>query len=168
MEKMRIGASVFVALFLIALCIFLMPSAFALPTWGARGEIGAGALPQFVVVVVPIFAIAILTTDIMAYRRGQMNVPIVRDGEAEVAESDPRRVLGLGSLILLMLALYAVLWRYIGFPLASMAFMAAMALVFLPPESRNLRGITLMAITTLIFCVGTWTFFVHVLGVPLR
>lgn len=168
MPVLRIAASVFVTLFLVAVCLALMPSAFALPRLGPSGSLGAGALPQFAVIAVPLLSLIVLASEIGSYRKGGLKQPVARDGEAEVADADPRRVLVIGSLVLVLLAAYATGWRLIGFPLASLGFMGAMGFVIAPPESRTLRGIAILAVTTLVFCLGTWAFFVHVLTVPLR
>jgi hypothetical protein len=168
MPRLRIAASLFVTFSLIALCLALVPSAFALAGLTPDGNIGAGALPQFVVVAVPLLSLAILVSDLVSYRKGRLDQVAAREGEADVTDADPRRVLVIGSLVLVLLAAYAAAWRLVGFPLASLAFMATMAFILAPQESRNLRGTIILAATTLVFCLGTWALFVHVLMVPLR
>lgn len=165
MTSVQLAASAFVALFLVGLAVFLAPAAFELQAMGSRGGLGAGALPQFAVVVVPLLAVASLVADVLIYRRTR---GFAADAAAGPAAPSSRRVLGLGTTVLAMLVMLAGVWRFAGFPIASVAFMAVLATILMPASSRTPRGYAILAATTLFFCLGTWAFFVHVLMVPLR
>ena len=164
---MRFAASLFMTAFLIGLCAVLAGPAFDLQTFGRTGQIAAGALPQAVVVATIVLAALSMGEDVLALaRRGPKGAapPELEGG----IDAPAGRVLGLGLGILALLTGYVVLWRYIGFPAASTVFMAAAATVLAPKEARGPRGLAIIAVTSVLFCVGVWLAFVHLLAVPLR
>lgn len=160
---MRFAASLFMTVFLIGLCAVLAGPAFELQTFGHSGQIAAGALPQAVVIATIILAALSLAQDVLALARGRS----LADAEGGI-DAPAAQLLGLGLGVLALLATYVVLWRYIGFPAASTAFMAATARALAPREARGLRGLAIIAVASVLFCVGVWLAFVHLLAVPLR
>ena len=162
---MRFAASLFMTAFLVGLAAFLAGPAFSLQTFGRSGQIAAGALPQAVVVATIVLALLSFAGDALTLaRHGSAGLAA---GEGGI-DAPAARVLGLGLGILVLLGGYVVLWRYIGFPAASTVFMAVAATVLAPPEARGVRGLAIIGLTSVLFCVGVWLAFVHLLAVPLR
>lgn len=164
---MRFAASLFMTVFLTGLAVVLAGPAFDLQTFGRTGQIAAGALPQAVVVATIVLAALSLGEDVLARLRGGTagGEPEAEDG----LDSAPAiQVLGLGLGILALLAGYVFLWRHVGFPAASSVFMAAAAALLAPKGARGVKGFAIIAITAVLFCVGVWLAFVHLLAVPLR
>ena len=90
-------------------------------------------------------------------------------GASEFGEgADPRRVVGISLVTLLALSAYVALWAAIGFPVASILFLAVMSMVLLPRELRSTRAYVAIAVCSVAFGTGVWALFVYVLQVPLR
>lgn len=163
MPTIRLAAGAAVSLLLLALCALLAGPSFELPGAAPDGGIGAGALPRFVVVAVAVLAVAVFVQQVMAARAGRV---VHADDGAD--EADPRRVLGLGAGVLVLLAGYAYGWTVAGFLPATIAFILALGLLLVPAESRTPRGLLVIAATAVLFSLGVWGLFVHILAVPLR
>ena len=160
---MRLSASIAVSLFLVGLAaLVLWQPAFDLPRFGSKGQIGAGALPQLVLFLTIVLALLSAVTDVvLRVRRGPRAI-------APAIAAPASRVLPIGFAILALLGLYLIGWQRIGFPIASAAFMAVASALLAPPSARNVRGYAIIVVTSVLFCVGVWLAFVHLLAVPLR
>lgn len=160
---MQFVASFLVTTFLVVFAGFLAGSAFNLPTYDARGGIAAGALPQFVVVAVIVLAIGSFVADLL--RR----VRYGGEADAEVHfDASPTRVLTIGFAVLALLAVFLFAWPRLSFPVAASVFMTSLSLLLLPREQRTVRGVVFAVVTSIVFCIGVWLAFVHLLAVPLR
>lgn len=166
MSHLRLAASTLVTVLLLALCAVLAGPAFELTAYNYQGGIGAGGLPQFVVVSVALLAPLMFVQDVIRFRRtGHVSGGFdFEDGDG----AEARRTAVLGSTVLVLLAGYAFLWRWIGFLPASILFMIVLCLVLAPADRRTVKGAATAIIFSLLFCVGVWALFVHVLAVPLR
>ncbi|AUN93695.1 tripartite tricarboxylate transporter TctB family protein [Pseudazoarcus pumilus] len=164
MHSLRLAASAAVTLILLGLVALLWSPAFALPAAGRVNGIGPGALPQFSVVAIAALSVLIFVRDFVSMRRsGQIS------GASEFGEgADPRRVVGISLVTLLALSAYVALWAAIGFPVASILFLAVMSMVLLPRELRSTRAYVAIAVCSVAFGTGVWALFVYVLQVPLR
>lgn len=166
MRTVRFWASILSTILLLGLCALLAGPSFELPAGGPRMGIGAGALPQFVVVATAILAVITLLGDIAAWRRPPAS-PIA--GETRDAEdTDPRRVVILGGFVLVLLAAYIGAWPYLGFIPPTIGFIAALSLVLLPRAEWTAMRMASIALMAILFTLGVWALFVHVLMVPLR
>jgi hypothetical protein len=166
MQTVRLAAGAAVTILLLALCAVLAGPSFSMRSLGPQGELGSGALPQFIVISAAVLAVCVFVQQIAAYRRRGAVAP-APGGEAPV-EADPRRILTIGPVVLAMLAAYAFAWTAVGFLPASVAFMVALCLFLTPASHRTGQGIAIAIATSVLFCLGVWALFVHVLGVPLR
>lgn len=164
MPRLRLAASTLTTLALLTLCAILAEPAFELTASNGRGSIGAGGLPQFVVVAVAVLAPLILIQDVLGFRSsGRITgAPAIEAGR----DASARRTAVLGATVLVLLAGYAFAWRLTGFLPASIAFMSILCIVLAP--ERTPRGSTIAILFSALFCVGVWALFVHVLAVPLR
>lgn len=165
MPNLRLGASAAVAILLLALCSVLAGPAFEMRTMGARDGIGAGALPQFVVVGTAVLSVIIFIQDFVAWwRQGDIG----HAAGQGAGSGSPQRILALGGTVLVLLAIYVFAWRWTGFLPASIGFMTALCVILAPTLSRTARGVAIAAVTSVLFCTAVWALFVHVLMVPLR
>lgn len=167
MANLRLAASAAVSVLLLALCSVLAGPAFEMPALGSRGGLGAGALPQFVVVSTALLAVVIFIQDFFAWKR-RGDIDGAPEEAAKDSSADARRVVGIGTAVLVLLAVYVFVWRWIGFLPASIGFMAVLCMVLAPGASRTARGMVIAAVTSILFCTGVWALFVYVLMVPLR
>ena len=166
MSHLRLAASTLVTVLLLALCALLVGPAFELAAYNGQGGIGAGGLPQFVVVSVALLSPLMILQDMIRFRRdGHISGGYdFEDGD----RAEARRTALLGSTVLVLLAAYAFLWRWLGFLPASILFMIVLCLVLAPAERRTVKGTATAVLFSILFCVGVWALFVHVLAVPLR
>jgi hypothetical protein len=164
MQAIRFASSAAMTLVLLGFAALLFGPSFAMPALGAETGIGRGALPQFCVVAGAVLALVVFIRDLLSMRRsGAITGPSGLGADAE-----PRRVVTIGFLALLLLSAYVVAWAYVGFLLASIAFLVATSLMLLPREHWTARSLALVLATGVLFGVGVWALFVHVLQVPLR
>lgn len=166
MSHLRLAASTLVTVFLLALCALLVGPAFELTAYNSQGGIGAGGLPQFVVVSVALLAPLMFIQDVVRFRRTSHISGGFDFEDGDGAEA--RRTAFLGSTVLVLLAAYAFLWRWLGFLPASMLFMSVLCVVLAPKDRRTVRGIGTAIIFSILFCLGVWALFVYLLAVPLR
>lgn len=166
MSHLRLAASTLVTVFLLALCAVLVGPAFELAAYNGQGGISAGGLPQFVVVSVALLAPLMFAQDAIRFRRtGHISGSFdFEDGDG----AEARRTALLGSTVLVLLAAYAFAWRWLGFLPASMLFMSVLCLVLAPKDRRTALGLATAILFSILFCLGVWALFVHLLAVPLR
>jgi len=156
-------ASLIVSLFLICLCVILAGPAFEMQSFGPRGGLQAGTLPQFVVIVVIVLAALSAVSDFWTWytaRRDQ------RDLGPAIAPA--RRVVLVGGGVMLLLAAYVFAWRPLPFPLITMVFVALVSGIIAPPSARTARGTITIGLTAVLFSIGVWLVFTYALKVPLR
>lgn len=164
MQAIRFAASVAMTLIILGFVVLLYGPSFAMPATGAETGLGRGALPQFCVIAGAIFAVAMFVRDVVSMRRrGAIHGPLAVSPTAE-----SKRVVFVGLSALALLAAYVALWAYVGFLLASIAFLVASSLLLLPVEHWNARSLSVLLATGVLFGVGVWSLFVYVLQVPLR
>jgi hypothetical protein len=164
MQAIRLAASAAMTIIVLVLAAILFVPSFDMPTMSAEIGLGRGALPQFCVVAAAILAVAIFLRDVVSMLRSGAIV-----GPSGISEAtEPRRVVGIGFAALVMLAAYVVAWQFLGFLPASIVFLAATGLLLLPRERWNVRSLTAVGATSLLFAIGVWALFVYVLQVPLR
>ncbi|WP_029008217.1 tripartite tricarboxylate transporter TctB family protein [Azospirillum halopraeferens] len=171
MQTVRLAAGAAVTMLLLVLCAVLAGPSFGMRALGPQGELGSGALPQFIVVSVAVLAVVVFIQQVIAHRRrgGGASPAAALPSDGDVApDADPRRVLTVGPAVLAMLAGYAYAWTEVGFLPASIVFLVLLSLFLMPAPQRTGRGIAVAAATAVLFCLGVWALFVHVLGVPLR
>lgn len=163
MPNLHFAASALVSLFLLALVAVLAGPAFELPGFGDGRGLQAGTLPQFTVVVVAVLVILSLLGDFLVWRRG-------RRGEIDpgrpVATAHDALILGGG--VLLLLAGYVFAWRPLAFPVVTTAFVGLVTLLIAPARERRGRGLIRIGLMSILFSIGVWLVFVHILKVPLR
>ena len=167
---MRLAASAVVTLFLLGLGAILAGPAFSLAALGRGGGLGAGALPQVVVVVVMVLACASLVSDLLEARRSPSPTRAELGPDLDGVDAGPptATILLVGGGMLGLLIAYVALWRMVGFPIASVLFMAAASLLVAPREARRPAGLVLIAIVSAAFCIAVWLAFTQLLAVPLR
>ncbi|GAB4394540.1 MAG: hypothetical protein Tsb0032_20640 [Kiloniellaceae bacterium] len=166
MSHLRLAASALATALLLVLCAILAEPAFELTAVNRRGGIGAGGLPQLVVIAVAVLAPLSFLQDVLRFRRSGHITGGFDAADGDAAEA--RRTALLGSTVLVLLAAYAFAWRLTGFLPASIAFMSVLCLILLPAPARSLKRSLLSVAFSAAFCVGVWALFVHLLGVPLR
>jgi hypothetical protein len=166
MSRLRLAASALATALLLVLCAILAAPAFELTAVNNRGGIGAGGLPQFVVVAVAILAPLAFLQDVLRFRRSGHITGGFDAADGDAAEA--RRTALLGSTVLVLLAAYTFTWRFAGFLPASIAFMSVLCLILLPAPQRRFKKAAFSVAFSAAFCVGVWALFVHLLGVPLR
>ena len=162
MLKLRLAASAVVTVLLLALCAILVGPAFELPASAPQNGIGAGGLPQFTVIAVAILAPVMFVQDLLRFRRTAAGVP------ADEGSGEARRVVILGTTVLVLLAGFVFLWQLVSFLPAATLFTLTLCCILMPAEVRSVRGYAVAAIFSLLFCTGVWALFVHLLAVPLR
>lgn len=163
MPTLHLVASLLVSAFLVALAVILAEPAFELVSVGPRGGLQAGALPQFVVVLVAVLAVLSAAGDYVRWREARNG-----DGVQEEAFASPRRVILVGGGVLILLAAYVFAWRPLPFPLITVVFVALVSWTIAPPAARTRKGYLVITLTSVLFSVGVWLVFTHLLKVPLR
>jgi hypothetical protein len=164
MESIRFAASAAMTLIVLGFAALLWGPSFEMPALGAETGIGRGALPQFCVVAASVLVVIGFVRDVLSMRRqGAIAGPLGMSAAVE-----PRRVVIIGFSALALLAGYVAAWAFIGFPLASIAFLLVASLMLLPRERWDLRSLSAVVATGVLFGLGIWALFVYVLQVPLR
>lgn len=163
MPTLHLVASLGVSAFLLGLSVILAGPAFELTGLGPRGGLHAGALPQFVVVVVAVLAVISAVSDLRRWW-------VTRSDASQQEEpfASPDQVLKVGGGVLALLALYVFAWRPLPFPLITMVFVALVSLIVAPPAARAPKGLAIIGLTSVLFSLGVWLVFTYVLKVPLR
>ncbi|WP_274424733.1 tripartite tricarboxylate transporter TctB family protein [Chelativorans sp. YIM 93263] len=163
MPTLHFIASLAVSLFLIGLSALLAGPAFDLVSIGPRGGLQAGALPQFVVVMVVMLAVLSVVSDFRRWRAS-------RHGgvESEEAFAPGRQVALVGGGVMMLLAAYVFAWRPLPFPLTTAVFVTLVSLVIAPRGARTRRGMFTIVLTSVLFSIGVWLVFTYLLKVPLR
>lgn len=162
MLKLRLAASAVVSVLLLGLCAVLVEPAFALPASAPQNGIGAGGLPQFTVIAVAILAPVMFVQDLLRYRRAAAEAP------TDEGTGEARRIVVLGTTVLVLLAAFVFLWQLLSFLPAAILFTATLCCILMPAEVRSVRGYVVAGIFSVLFCTGVWALFVHLLAVPLR
>lgn len=160
MSALRLTASGLVTLVLLTVCALIASSTFSLPGMEARGSIGAGAIPQFVVVATVLLSLLVFIGDVFTWLRAN-----ITEDESEIAT--PKEVMLVGIPVFLILAGYVVAWRYVNFLVTSILFFALLS-VMLGWRGITRRGLVVLFATSILFSTGIWALFVFVLKVPLR
>lgn len=164
MQSIRLAASAAMMVLLLGLSALLFGPSFAMPTAGASIGLGRGALPQFCVVMASVLSVIIFVRDLIAFRRsGSITGPAGLG-----ASADPRRVITLGCMSLVLLVAFVVAWQWLSFLPAAVGFVLVTSLMLLPRERRGPRAVALVLATSVLFALGVWALFVYVLQVPLR
>lgn len=166
MHTVRFFASVLATAMLLGLCAILAPSAFELTTAGPQYGIGAGALPQFAIIATVVLSIVMVIDDFAAWRK-HGDDGVSTEGEA-LEGADANRVVIIGACVLALLAAFIALWAYLGFIIASMAFVMALSLLLLPRADWTASKLAIIAAMSVLFPLAVWALFVYVLMVPLR
>lgn len=163
MPTLHLIASLAVSLFLVGLSALLAAPAFELVGIGPRGRLQAGALPQFVVVVVALLAVLSAAGDFRKWRAS-------RHGgvDPEEAFAPARQVVLVGGGVMFLLAAYVFAWRPLPFPLTTAVFVVLVSWIIAPRSARTWRGMFTIVVTSVLFSIGVWLVFTYLLKVPLR
>lgn len=163
MPNLHFVSSLATNLFLIALTLVLAGPAFDLEAFGSRGGLGAGALPQFVVMAVIVLSCLSIIGDT---RKWYLTRKMGRDPGEPIAPT--RHVVLVGGGVLLLLAAYVFAWRPLPFPLITIVFVALVSALIGPAHLRSKKGLLTIGLTAVLFSVGVWLVFTYALKVPLR
>lgn len=165
MPTLHFIASLVTSLFLIGLSLLLAEPAFDLVAFGPQGGLEAGALPQFVIIMVIVLAAFSAVGDTWKWfsscrdRRGK---------EVSEAIAPADQVVWIGGGVLVLLAAYVFAWQPLPFPLITIVFVTLVSAIIAPVEARNLRGLLIIGLNAVFFSISVWLVFTYALKVHLR
>jgi len=163
MPTLHFVASMVVSAFLIGLSALLAGPAFELNSFGPKGGLQAGTLPQFVVITVVFLAFLSALNDFCKWHLSR------REGlDPGEALAPARQIVLVGGGVMLLLVAYVFAWRPLPFPLITIVFVALVSWVIAPFAARTARGMVTIGLTSVLFSIGVWLVFTYVLKVSLR